>query len=118
MLGDTISITISGSAKVLTKIRFDDYATEYLLRESLVEYRMKVRHTKAADPNKVTQDRHNVELTLTTFATSTTPEYTEKFYFVTQANPGRSSVPLAAGLMAWATASTNANLTKLDGWES
>jgi hypothetical protein len=118
MLGDTISITISGATKVFTKIRFDDYATEYLLRESLVEYRVKVRHTKAADPNKVSQDRHNVELTQTTFATSTLPEYTEKAYFVMQANPGRSTVAMIAGLMAWATASSNANLTKLEGWES
>lgn len=117
MLGDTITITIAGSAKVLTKIRFDDYATEYLLRESTCEYRVKVRHTNA-NVDSVQQDRHNVEFTFTTFATASLPEYVEKMYFVMQANPGRSTVAIAAGVMAWATASTNAVLTKLEGWES
>lgn len=118
MLGDTLTVTISGVAKVLPKIKDGTYDSEYLLRESLVEYRAKVRHSNAADANKVTQDRHNVELTVRTFATSSTPEYNDKVYFVLQANAGRSVAAIAAGLFNWAIASSNAQMIKLEGWES
>lgn len=118
MLGDSIVLTISGSAKTLVKINQDAYASEYLLRESTQEFRMKVRHTNASDPNKVVQDRHNVEVTQKVFATTTTPEYNDKAYFVLQSLAGRSVSPLAAALFTWGTASSNAQLLKVENWES
>lgn len=118
MLGDTLTVTISGVAKVMPKIKDGTYDSEYLLRESLAEYRAKVRHSNASDSNDVVQDRHNVELSVKTFATATTPEYSEKVYFVLQANPGRSVAAVAAGLFNWAIASSNAQMIKLEGWES
>jgi len=118
MLGDTLSVTISGSAKVLPKIKDGTYDSEYLLRESLQEYRAKVRHSNAKDTNGVVQDRHNVEFTVKVFATSSTPEYIDKMYFVLQSNAGRSVAAIAAGVFNWAIASSNAQMIKLEGWES
>lgn len=64
MLGNTLTITMNGSAgvaKVLPLINQDGYSTEYFLDEGLITYRAKVRHSK--DTVKAgTQpfDRHTV----------------------------------------------------------
>lgn len=121
MLGNTVSLTIGGAVKTLTLIKSGDYDAEYYLREATVEYRMKVRHSKArniSSNNAVQQDRHNVEITRLTFATSTTPEYIERSYHVWQLDPGRSAVDLCAALDTWETATSNAKLTAVEAWES
>lgn len=121
MLGNTISMTIGGVGKTFTLIKSGDYDTEYYLREATLEYRVKIRHSKAknlADGNPVQQDRHNVEVTRKTFATSTTPEYVDRTYHVWQVDPGRSGVDICAGLDGWETATSNAKLTAMEGWES
>jgi len=120
MLGNTMALTIGGVAKTLNYIgqsANDPYSGEYVLAESTQEFRAKVRHTRAKSNNGL-QNRHNVELTRTVFATSTTPEYIDKMYYVLQADPGRSAIDLAAGLFAWSTATSNAMMAKLEGWES
>jgi len=118
MFSDTMALTVAGVAKTLTRINQDGYGAEYLLRESTLEYRVKIRHGNASDPNKVTQDRHNVEITRRVFATATTPEYNDKVYYVDQILAGRSAADLAKAIFDWSTASSNANLLKLEGWES
>jgi hypothetical protein len=73
--GSTATITINSVAKVLNRINQDNYGSEYYLRSSTDEYRMKVRHTKEApqgDGRKF--DRHNVEISHKVYATSSTPE--------------------------------------------
>lgn len=117
MLGNTVALTIAGSSKTLTLINSDSYGSEYYLRESLQEYRFKVKHSKVKTKNG-SVDRHYAELIRTVFATATTPEYEDRTSMSFSALPGRSSVDLASGLAGWGTASSNANLTKLDGWES
>lgn len=72
MLGESITVTINAVAKVLKKINGgENYATEYLLRETDGEYRMKIRHSKDKGLTRgEIMDRHNVELTRTVFGTS------------------------------------------------
>lgn len=110
-------LTISGVQKTLTLVNSGDYSAEYKLTESLVQYRAFVRHGTSKGDNGP-QDRHNVELLQITFATATTPKLTKKAHFVLTADPGQSAVDLAAALFGWGTASTNANLVKVDGGES
>ena len=117
MLGNTIGLTIGGSAKTLTLINQDSYGSEYYLRESTQEFRMKIRHSQAKGNNGM-QDRHNVELHRRVFVTSSTPEYNDKDYRIRQIDPGRTSVDLAAALDAWEVASSNAMLTRMEGFES
>jgi hypothetical protein len=73
--GSTLTLTINAVAKVLNRINQDNYGSEYYLRSTLDEYRVKIRHSKEApqaDGRKF--DRHNVETTHTVYATATVPE--------------------------------------------
>jgi hypothetical protein len=81
--GTTATLTINSVAKVLNRINQDNYGSEYFLRTSTDEYRMKVRHLKEA-PQKDGRifDRHNIEVTHTVYATSTTPQIITQFYLV------------------------------------
>lgn len=117
MLGSTFVLGLASGSKTLPLINQDGYSGEYYLRESLVSYSVKVRHTNAIR-NGVTYDRHNVEAVKTTFATSTVPEFTHTAYFVIELLPGDTFVEAIDALADWAIASSNANVTKLYNWES
>jgi len=114
----TQAVTFAGGSKTLVKVNQDSYSSEYYLRDSTDEYRMKIRHTKSLQ-NGVSVDRHNVEITQTTFAVpGTSPEVTQKAYFVFEAPPANIAVTPMSGLCAWATATSNEALTNLMGWQS
>lgn len=73
--GSTATLTVNSVAKVLNRINQDNYGSEYYLRSTLDEYRMKVRHSKESPQTDGTQlDRHNIEIVHTVFATSTVKE--------------------------------------------
>lgn len=77
MFGDSIILTVNAIAKTLKKINQDSYSSEYLLRESDGEYRLRVRHSKEkALLRGETMERHNVELTRTLFGTAPDDGYT------------------------------------------
>lgn len=81
--GSTLTLTVNSVAKVLNRINQDNFGSEYYLRSSTDSYRVKIRHSseaKQADGRSF--DRHNVEVTHTVFATSTTPEIVRQFYIV------------------------------------
>lgn len=81
--GSTITIVVNGGNKVLNKINQDSYGSEYLLRTSTEEYRMKIRNSKeSVQKDGKAYDRHNVELTHTWFKTSTDPEKVRQAYVV------------------------------------
>lgn len=123
MFSDTLTITIAGSPKALNRIRQDNYSSEYLLRTTTDEYRIFIRNTSSADKKRgVQQDVHNVELRHTIFPVAPATLSTVRIaYFVLKSQQGdtlSASVDEAAGLFAWATASTNLSLTKLMNFES
>lgn len=81
--GSTVTITINSVAKVLNRINQDNYGSEYFLRSTSEEYRMKVRHSKeSAQKDGTVNDRHNVEITHTVYATPTTKQIVRQFYLV------------------------------------
>lgn len=115
---NTQVVDFGDGPKTLVKVLFDQYSSEYYLREADAEYRMKIRHTKSANGGSLSH-RHNVEITKVTFAVpDTSPEYTQKAYFVFEGPPSYITTGLMAGLSAWGTASTNEALTNLIGWQS
>jgi hypothetical protein len=119
MLGDTVSITVNAVAKTLAKINQDGYSSEYYLRETLQEFRMKIRHSKdrpAADGTVV--DRHNVELTQTVYATSTTPEIIRRSYVVITNRYNDDATALGHLQAAVNGFMTTANVAKFANWES
>lgn len=118
MFGDSISITVNAVAKTLKKINQDSYSSEYLLRESTGEFRLKVRHSKEkALMQGETMDRHNVELTHVIFGTAPDDGYAI-VVSTTLRNPLRVDAAevdqLSDGLADW----IKANGVLLVGWES
>jgi len=112
--------TITLGATTLTKIREQDYSSEYLFRNDTISWSMKIRHSRTKETmTKKSQDRHNVEFTMTTFATTTAEEFTSKVYVVWDFRPNRGS-PDSVRLTAMLSAFINdpANITSLVGWES
>jgi len=81
--GATLTVTVNAVAKVLNRINQDGYGSEYLLRETLQEFRCKIRHSKEkVQADGTWFDRHNVEITQTIFQTSTVPEIVRQSYIV------------------------------------
>jgi len=123
MFSDTLTITIAGAGKTLNRIKQDQYSSEYLLRTSTEEYRLFIRNTTTSDRKRgVNIDVHNVELRHTVFPVApATLSVVRISYFVVKLQQGdtlTAPVDEAAGLFGWATATSNAALTKLMNYES
>lgn len=122
MFADPQTITINGVAKNLVKINQGDGRSSYLLRSSTEEFRLEIRNTTYTDKKRQIQmDRHNVEFVHTVFGVSPAIDTKRKIYFVFENQKGDTltdPVYDAAGLLSWAIANTNANLTKLVNFES
>jgi len=72
MFANTVTVTINAVAKILTRINQDKYSSEYLLRGTLDEFRLKIRNSQFADKTRGGKiiHRHNVELQHTVFPVS------------------------------------------------
>lgn len=120
MLGNTLTLPQAGGDKVLIKINQDQYSSEYLLRETLGEYRAKIRHNTVG-PNSshdYEADKHNFEVVHTIFAAGDVPQYERKFYFVIETKPGDVATNLADAVADLMILTANAFLVSLNGWES
>lgn len=119
MIGDTIAVTVNAVAKTLVKINQDGYSSEYFLKEATQEFRMKIRNSSDRPlPDGTKVSRHNVELTQTVYATTTSPEFVRKSYtvIVNYNNDDATSVGyLQSALNGFLTAT---NIGKLVNWES
>lgn len=81
--GSTLTVTVNAVAKVLNRINDQDYGSEYYLRESLGDWRVKIRHSKeAVQKDGTVNDRHNVEFTQTIYATASAKQIIRQFYLV------------------------------------
>jgi hypothetical protein len=123
MFADPLSITIDGVAKTLVRINQDSYSSEYLLRLTTGEYRLRIRNSSYLDKKRnVPIDRHNVEFVQTIFPVApATLSTVRKTYVVVENQQGDSlegSVLHAAAICYWLIMSDEANLTKLMNQES
>nr|UJQ85659.1 MAG: putative coat protein [Leviviridae sp.] len=112
-------ISYASVDKTLEQINQDQYGTEYLLRESTQEFRVKIRHSREnATKGGVKMDRHNVDLTRTVFGTGTDPDIVEQVYIVFR-NEARADVAVSAELGAALTAlMVEARFADLGAWLS
>lgn len=119
-LGDTITLTINSVSKELVKINGPvNYSSEYLLKETLHEFRARVRHSKVGGKNgALVYDRHNVELIQTIYATDTEPEYYRKMYFVVEVLPSDDDTTIGNAVASFAIATSNELLDELNDWQS
>jgi hypothetical protein len=120
MFADTITFTINAVAKVLTRINQDGYSSEYLLRETLGEYRAKIRNSSyKASGASVNTNRHNLELVHTIYPVSpATVPTIRKTYVVFEDNAGDVLVDNAKTTLSVMAFLTEANITKMLNWES
>lgn len=123
MFADPAVVTINAVAKNLVRINQDAYSSEYLLRTTTEEYRLFIRNSSRTDKKTgVRSDLHNAELRHTIFPVAPAVLSTiRKVYFVLENQMGDTltdPINEAAGLFAFFTASSNANLTKMLNSES
>jgi hypothetical protein len=118
MFSNTITWIIGGVTKTLIKINQDNYASEYLLRETLESYRLRIRHTVAKRTGGFEVDRHQVEAVHTVFATITVPELVRKVYLVFEQDKTDTMVNDVKALSDWLIVSSNVNTVSLANWES
>lgn len=116
MATPTTAMTYNASTITLQQIAEGNNSSEYLLRTATQEFRLRIRHSKEkAVGSAVPLDRHNVELSVRTFATATVPAVTETSYFVARTNPdsdGTSGQMLIDCLSLF----TKAQKIPLTGW--
>lgn len=119
MLGESITITVNSVEKTLYRINGGDaYSGEYFLREATGEFRMKVRHSKEkALIRGEKMDRHNVELSHTTWGVAPDDGHTTIVSF-TLRNPERADAQEVGYLSDAVAAFCMANEDKLIGWQS
>jgi len=76
MFGNTLVLPHADGNITLIKVNQDSYASEYLYKGTLSQYRVRIRHTKTAQ----LYDRHNVEVVQTIYAAGEVPESVRKCY--------------------------------------
>lgn len=119
MLGNTLTLPVTGGDIVMIKVNQDKYSSEYMFRNTVHEYRARIRHTKTTATNgQVSYDRHNFEVVQTVFATSTVPEFHRKFYYVIEQLPSDTSKEPSEACCDFSVATSSAFLVSLLGWES
>lgn len=116
-LTNPMVIAINGTNYNLARIRQSDYLSEYFYRGTVFELTLIVRHSKEKrNADGVVFDRHNIELTQTVFATSTTPKIVRQAYSVfrnDELDDATNASYLYQGLI---DVSTDANLGDLIAW--
>jgi hypothetical protein len=85
-IANPLVITIGGSggtAKSLPKVNQDAYGSEYLLRETTQEFRVRIRHSReSVAVGQYPIERHNVEFTQTVYGTAPAPDKIRQAYIV------------------------------------
>lgn len=120
---DTITITVNGVAKVLTRVNSgQDFTSQYRLRGTADQYDLKIRHTSFNDKARggIAMNRHNVELIHTVFAVApATINTVRKSYVVLEeAQSDDATVAVQKFDEAFVAFLTAANITKLLNYES
>jgi hypothetical protein len=79
MLANTLTITIDGAAKTLTRINQDNYGSEYRMKSATELMTLLIRNSaeKSTASRPYSVDRHNVFFERTVFST---PTEGEKYY--------------------------------------
>lgn len=120
MFADTLTVTINAVAIVLNRINQDGYTSEYYLKNTLDDYRMRLRNSTFNDKTRgVKVDRHNIELVHTIFPVApATLSTIRKYYCVFENDATDSNAAIGKFVLGIAAFQTEANAVKLANWES
>jgi len=121
MFADTLTGTINSVANVMVRVNQDGYSSEYRLKETDGEFRLRLRNSSYVDKTRGGQvvNRHNVELIHTVYAVApATFPYIRKTYAVFEDDRGDTIATCAKEVVGTLALLTEANVTKLENWES
>lgn len=116
----TLTVTINGVGKILNRIADDGYTSEYLLRGTLDEFRVKIRHSSYTDTKRaVAIERHNVELTQTIYPVAPSTKSTvRKAYTILENETGDAGTDLQNFDLGFVGIFTSAHISELNNWIS
>lgn len=121
MFADTLTVTVNGVAKILTRINQDNYCSEYVLRTALERFSLNIRNTKYTDSKRggVEVHRHNFELVHEVFPVApATKSLIRKSYTVIENESTDASTDQLNFVLGFGGLLTAANVTKVLNWES
>lgn len=119
MFADTLALVLSTGTVTVTKIKEENYTSEYKFSDTLHDVRVFIRHTKTKKTAvRPVYDRHSLEISETVFAAGAVAEFTRKDYVVIERLPSDVSIVNTDGLADLLIVSANANLVKLINGES
>jgi len=120
MFTDPIVVAVNAVNKSLVRINQDGYSSEYLLKNSLDEYRFTIKNTSYTDKKRsVLIDRHTVQLTQTIYPVApATLSTIRKTYMVIENQQGDTIAD--SGYIARAVCDylTTARIVQLTNFES
>lgn len=116
MFASPITITIDGVAHQLSRINQDNYGSVYLKKATNLELRLAIRHSYEGKSGPNQYERHNVDLTKTTWDANGIPTVTQSYAVYRSPRSVDPDVvaDLTTGLNTWASA----NIVGLTTWES
>jgi hypothetical protein len=121
MFADTVTVTINSVAKVMVRVNQDGYSSEYRLKETDGEFRLRLRNSSYVDKSRgsKTVNRHNAELVHTLYPVAPAVYPTvRKTYAVFEDDLGDTLATVAKEVVGTLAFLTEANVTKLENWES
>jgi hypothetical protein len=118
MFADPITITVNSVAKALVRINQDSYGSEYFLRESTQDWRLKIRNTSYSNSAGQLVDRHNFEFVNTVYATLTEASKQRKIYSVFENNRSDTGAEPLQDFVGFVGFMTSANIQKALNYES
>lgn len=110
-------VPVNGTNYNLNRINQDAFGSEYYYRGATFDLRLKIRHSKEkVSSDGVVFDRHNMELTQTVYATSTTPVIVRQAYSVFRNGSLDDATTASYLYQGLVDISTDANLGDLIAW--
>lgn len=116
MLTSPITVTIATVAHSLSRINQDNYGSTYLKKGADFEIRLVLKHSYEKTTATGQMERHQAELTWTSFDTDGNPLSTQA-YHVVRPKRGSDGV-LASDLEKALNTFMTSNITAIVGWES
>lgn len=119
-IANPLVVTVNAVAKNLPRINQDNFGSEYYLRESTQDFRVRIRHSREAiQANGVQLERHNVELTQTIFATTPgDPDAVTQVYVVIRNAKDADLTKLGHLTVALGDLLTAGMVSDLAGWQN
>lgn len=116
MLNSPITVTINAVGQSLSRINQDNYQSVYLKKTADYELRLTIRHSYEGKVGPGQMERHNVDMTRTTWDTDGKPIVTQT-YSVIRVPRGTDTAQLLLDLAGF-NAFVTANGAALVAWES